>query len=128
MITHVNSSKKDEVIDITSIVEEEVKKSSARKGICTVNALHTTVALTTADLDPGTDQDILDVCRKIIPNLKFRHPHDPSHAPDHILSAIIGTGLSIPYEEKSLLLGTWQRIVFIEFNGPQRRKISINVI
>ena len=89
---------------------------------------HTTAALTTADLDPGTDQDYLDAFEKIIPQIDFIHPHDPFHAPDHILSTLIGTSLTLPVEKGQLVLGTWQRVVLIEFNGPKKREIIINLL
>ncbi|TSC54399.1 MAG: hypothetical protein LiPW16_48 [Microgenomates group bacterium LiPW_16] len=88
---------------------------------------HTTAALTTADLDPGTDLDILDAFWEMIPKLKYRHPHDPSHVPSHILSSLIGTSLTLPFENKKLVLGTWQRIVLIELDGPREREIVISL-
>jgi secondary thiamine-phosphate synthase enzyme len=64
----------------------------------------------------------------MIPKLKYRHPHDPSHVGDHIMSSIIGTSLTLPFENKNLALGTWQRVVLIEFDGPRERKIFIKII
>jgi secondary thiamine-phosphate synthase enzyme len=64
----------------------------------------------------------------MIPKLKYRHPHDPSHVGDHIMSSIIGTSLILPFENKNLVLGTWQRVVLIEFDGPRERKIFIKII
>jgi thiamine phosphate synthase YjbQ (UPF0047 family) len=74
--------------------------------------------LTTADLDPGTDLDLLDAFDAIIPKLNYRHPHDPTHVPDHILSTLIGTSLLLPVKDREPLLGEWQRIVLVECDGP----------
>src|SRR5581483_7304585 len=92
-----------------------------------VFAAHTTCALTTADLDPGTDEDLLDALHKIIPKLKYRHPHDPSHehVHSHLASSIIGPGVTIPVKEGRLALGTWQRIVLIELDGPRERTVIV---
>lgn len=87
----------------------------------------TSAALTCADLDPGTDLDYLDAFDKIIPKLNYQHPHNPSHTPDHILSALIGTSLTIPVENGQLALGTWQRVVLIEFDGPRERTIIVQL-
>ena len=87
--------------------------------------MHTTAALTTADLDPGTDLDMLDAFEKMIPKLQYRHPHDPSHVPDHILSALIGNSLTLPVENQKLILGQWQKVVLIEFSGPRDRQIVV---
>lgn len=123
----IETIKKDEVVDITDRVEEVLAQSTIKEGVCVVFTAHTTCSLTTADLDPGTDQDLLDALRNMLPELVFRHPHDPSHAPDHILSAIIGPSVSIPFSNKKLLLGTWQRIVLVELSGPRERNIVVSV-
>lgn len=124
----IETKKKDEVLDITGQVSEIVSKSEKKNGVIVLNLLHTTCALTTADLDPGTDEDILEALRKILPKISYRHPHDPSHTEDHILSSIIGTSLSINFENGELTLGTWQRIILVELNGPREREISFQII
>src|SRR3989449_7877534 len=122
----IATKKKDEVVDITETVENLLQEMKAPSGICVVFVAHSTCALTTADLDPGTDLDFLDALRRILPNISYRHPHDPSHTPDHILSSIIGPSVAVPYENRQLLLGTWQRIVLVELSGPRRRTLHIS--
>ena len=124
----VQTSKPQEIIDITDLVEEELGKIDKKSGICNIFVLHTTCSVTTADLDPGTDLDTLDFLNGIIPSLKFRHPHNPEHAPAHIISSIIGPSLMVPFEDKKLLLGTWQRIILIELDGPRDRDINISFV
>jgi thiamine phosphate synthase YjbQ (UPF0047 family) len=63
----------------------------------------------------------------MLPKISYRHPHDPSHAEDHMLSAIIGTSISLIFQNKSLVLGTWQRVVLVELNGPKTRKIAYSL-
>jgi secondary thiamine-phosphate synthase enzyme len=118
----VPTNKKREVIDITDQIEQQLPKQS---GIVSVFVKHTTAAITTADLDPGTDQDFLDFLESLIPNINWRHPHDPSHAPDHLLSSVIGPGVNIPVENGAMQLGTWQRVILVEFDGPRQRDIEI---
>ena len=124
----IRTHKKREVVDITEPVQAALSKEHARQsGVCHLLVLHTTAALTTADLDPGTDLDLLDAFEAMVPKLRYRHPHDPSHMPDHILSALIGTSLSLIVEEGQLVLGTWQRVVLIELDGPRQREIAMAV-
>lgn len=123
----VSTKKKDEIVDITRTVESLLRPMKP-EGVCTLFVSHTTCALTTADLDPGTDLDFLDALRRILPEIAYRHPHDPSHTPDHILSSIIGASLTIPYTNHKLLLGTWQRIVLVELDGPRQRIVHISCI
>lgn len=124
----VSTHKKDEVIDITDTVEACLREVKAASGVCVVTAAHTTCAITTADLDPGTDLDLLDALRKLAPRMRYRHPHDPEHTPDHILSSIIGPSVSLPYANRELLLGTWQRIILVELDGPRRRTVHVACI
>ena len=128
MKINIGTSEREEVADITGQVETIIKSQDKEGGVCNVFVAHTTCAITTADLDPGTDLDTLDFLRKLVPNIKFRHPHDPSHAPDHILASIIGPSVSVPFENKKLILGTWQRVVLIELNGPRERDIHVSII
>jgi secondary thiamine-phosphate synthase enzyme len=122
----IKSRKKREVLDITDPVEALLAKNQAT-GICNLFIVHTTAALTTTDLDPGTDLDMLDAFEAMIPKLRYRHPHNPEHVPDHILSALIGTSVALPFERGKLVLGTWQRIVLIELDGPRERQLVVTV-
>ncbi|MGB9254241.1 MAG: secondary thiamine-phosphate synthase enzyme YjbQ [Candidatus Korobacteraceae bacterium] len=124
----IKTHKKREVIDITQKLEAILWKHYADKtGICHLNLLHTTAALTTADLDPGTDLDMLDAFDIMVPKLDYRHEHNPEHVPDHILSAMIGTSAQLAVEAGLLLLGTWQRVVLIELDGPRERELVMSL-
>jgi secondary thiamine-phosphate synthase enzyme len=122
----IRTNKKDQVVDITETVATYLREAQAESGVCVVFAAHTTCALTTADLDPGTDLDLLDALRRLLPQMSYRHPHDPEHAPDHLLSSIIGPSVAIPFENRQLLLGTWQRVVLVELDGPRQRTVHIS--
>lgn len=124
---NIQSSEKKQVIDITDQVNKLLEKENFKEGACQLFVTHTTCALTTADLDPGTDQDYLDAFEALIPKINFNHLHDPSHMPDHLLSSLIGTSLTIPVENGQLILGTWQRVVLIEFSGPRERQVVLNL-
>ena len=127
-IITIKTKRHKEVVDITEEIKKFLEKQEKDSGLIFLFALHTTCALTTADLDPGTDLDMLDAFEKMIPKLNYRHPHDPFHVGDHIMSSIIGTSLTLPFENKNLVLGTWQRVVLVEFDGPRERKIFIKII
>lgn len=124
----ISTKKHKQVVDITEKINEFLENQEKEDGLIFIFALHTTCALTTADLDPGTDLDMLDAFENMIPKLKYRHPHDPSHVGDHIMSSLIGTHLLLPFQNKELILGTWQRVVLIEFDGPRERKILVYII
>ena len=122
----VTTRKKDQVVDITDTVEDYLQQEKNEQGLCSLFVAHTTCALTTADLDPGTDLDLLEALRHLLPRLSYRHPHNPAHAPDHLLSSIIGPSLVLPYAGHQLVLGTWQRIVLVELDGPRQRTMHMS--
>ncbi|MBN2470091.1 MAG: YjbQ family protein [Anaerolineae bacterium] len=124
----VRTAKNKQVVDITANLNTIIQEAGFRDGLCHVFCLHTTAALTAADLDPGTDLDMLDAFTTMVPKLKYRHPHDPSHTPDHILSAMLGPDITVPVRGGRLVLGTWQRVVLFEFDGPRQRNLVITFI
>lgn len=111
-----------QVVDITERVQQMVGKDA--KAVV-VYVAHTTCAVTTADLDPGTDLDLLDAVWEMIPKLKYRHPHDPAHVPAHLASSIIGPSVTIPVADGQLVLGTWQRVILVELDGPRERQLFV---
>lgn len=127
----ISTRRKDEVVDLTDQVERFLGDAQAverESGVCVVFAAHTTCAVTTADLDPGTDEDLLRALRAVLPSLRYQHPHDPAHAPDHILSSLLGPSVAIPYARRRLLLGTWQRVILVELDGPRQRTLHLSAL
>jgi secondary thiamine-phosphate synthase enzyme len=125
-VLQINTRNKREIVELTQLCRKELPSPKDADGICHLFLLHTTAALTVADLDPGTDLDLLDAFDALVPKLHYRHPHDPAHVPDHILSALIGTSLAVAVKNGQLLLGEWQKIVLVEFDGPRRRELAIS--
>ncbi len=71
---------------------------------------------------------MLDAFRGMVPRLPYRHPHNPAHAPDHILATLIGPSVTVPVHDGALQLGVWQRIVLFEFDGPRQRDICVTFL
>lgn len=122
----ITTNQKDQIVDITDIVENCLREEQNINGLCSLFVAHTTCALTTADLDPGTDLDLLNALRHMLPKLAYRHPHNPAHTPDHILATLLGPSLVIPYAQRRLLLGTWQRVILVELDGPRQRTLHLS--
>jgi secondary thiamine-phosphate synthase enzyme len=120
----IKTGKNREVVDITEAVQELL---TPEVNAVNVFIAHTTCAITTADLDPGTDEDLLDAVWQMIPKLKYRHPHNPTHVPAHLASSIIGPSITIPVKNGKLILGTWQRIILVELDGPRTRHLVVTI-
>ncbi|AAM25346.1 secondary thiamine-phosphate synthase enzyme YjbQ [Caldanaerobacter subterraneus] len=124
---YINTPLREVMIDITKEVEEEVKKSGVKEGICVVFVPHTTAGITiNENADPTVKEDILSALDKIIPNISFKHLEGNSDA--HIKASLVGSSVTVLIENGELVLGTWQGIYFCEFDGPRRRKVYIKII
>lgn len=127
--TLVFSTRRDkQVLDITEKVQQFVSECGVSGGLCNVFVTHTTAGLTTGESSEGTDEDLMEVLERIIPKIKFRHEHDPSHAPDHMISSIVGASVTIPIDGGKLQLGTWQGVLLVECNGPRKRTVVVTVL
>lgn len=123
----ISTSKKSQMIDITTRVADIVRKSDIKDGICTVFIPHTTAAVTiNENADPDVVHDILKEMDKIVPaGDNYRHYEGNSAA--HIKASMFGFSETILIENNQLVLGTWQGIYFCEFDGSRTRKILVDV-
>ena len=127
----ISTSKKHELIDITSKVEEIVKNSKVKEGICFIYVPHATAAITVNEnADPNIQTDIIKAVNKIVPEHdNYLHDSIDNNAAAHIKSTMIGVSKAIPISNRKLQLGMWQDIFFCEFDGPRsNRKIIVKVI
>ena len=119
----VSTTKYMELVDITSQVEKSLAGSGVSEGICHLFNPHTTAALTINEgADPTVRTDIIKAIREIIP-FELNYQHLEGNSPSHVLSSLFGCTEMIFVSNGRLLLGTWQKIYFCEFDGPRTRKV-----
>ena len=121
----IDTTDRSEMIDITSKVEEELKRSGLKDGVCFLFVPHTTAGITINEsADPSVAKDIQAMLNKLIPwEGSYRHLEGNSAA--HIKSSLLGNSVMVFVESGHLKLGTWQGIFFCEFDGPRSRKLYI---
>ena len=126
----ISTSKKQELVDITSQVSSIINKSKIKNGLCNVFAAHATAAIIiNENYDPNVCLDLLDALNKIIPSGIWRHDKVDGNADSHIKSAILGPSETIPIKNSKLELGRWQSIILVELDGPRKdRKIIATII
>lgn len=124
-VIEVKTQAREELVDITARVREELLSSGVKDGICYVYVPHTTAAVTINEsADPSVKEDILMTMRKIVPDsLPYRHSE--GNSPAHVKASLIGSSIKVIIEEGQLSLGTWQGIFFCEFDGPRSRRVFI---
>ncbi|NQT95042.1 MAG: YjbQ family protein [Candidatus Omnitrophica bacterium] len=117
-----------ELIDITAEVQEHLKASKIKDGICVIYIPHTTASVCiNENADPSVKSDINDTLDKLIPR-DGSYSHSEGNADAHVKASIIGSSRVVLIESGKLLLGTWQGIYFCEFDGPRKRKVVLKFL
>lgn len=133
-VIHLDSSAPVEILDITGPVGDTVRTLGLREGLVNVMALHTTAAIRIGESEPGLFSDIAEFLARVAPPGKgYRHDRTPvdsrRNAHGHIAAFLLGTSEGIAVHEGKLLLGSWQRVFFVELDGPRRgRTVVITVV
>jgi secondary thiamine-phosphate synthase enzyme len=120
---NVKTRSRIEMVDITSLVQKEISKSKTSDGLCLVYVPHTTAGITINEgADPAVCKDILDKLNELVPaNAGYRHME--GNADSHIKASLMGSSVHVMVENGHLVLGTWQKIFFCEFDGPRSRRV-----
>lgn len=127
----VETPKGDSMTLITEQLQDVVRESGIRNGICFLIVPHTTAAITiNSYLDPETARDIVSDVRRIVPTrTDFHHIFDtPADAAGHIKASLIGNNEIVLIEEGDLLLGHSQGLFFYDFDGPRQRKVLVKIM
>ena len=121
-----------DLINITNDISQIVKSSKLENGNVTVFNIGSTAAITTFEFEPGLIKDVQNLYEKLIPSDKHYHQDDTwgdANGFSHLRAALQGPSLTIPFENGTLLLGTWQQVVLAEFdNRPRQRNVAVQVI
>ena len=121
-----------DVLDITGDVEREIRSSGLKSGIVTLFASSSTSALTTIEYESGAIHDLQRLFDRLAPvDMDYRHNlrwgDGNGHA--HVRHALLGPSLTVPFVDATLTLGTWQQIVFLDFDTrPRIRRLVVQLI
>jgi secondary thiamine-phosphate synthase enzyme len=121
----VKTSSRIDMVDITGSVQKELSKAGVDDGFCVVYVPHTTAGVTINEgADPAVCHDIITKLNEMVPpNAGYRHMEGNSDS--HIKASIMGSSVTVMIENGRLVLGTWQKIFFCEFDGPRSRKAYV---
>lgn len=122
----------NDVKDLTGPVSQRLAANRLQDGTVTVFVPGSTGGLTTIEYEPGVVEDFSDLMERLIPGDKpYRHDRKwgDGNGFSHVRAAVIGASLTIPFSEGKLGLGTWQQVVFIDFdNRPRTRTVLLQFI
>ena len=127
-VINLKSNKRLEAIEITKEIKEVISKSNFSSGVALIYSPHTTSGIMINEsYDPSVADDINSFLSKLAPKDRdYKHLEGNSDA--HIKSSIIGPSKTIIIENEKLVLGTWQGIFFMEFDGPRSRNVYVKLI
>jgi len=121
-----------QVVDVTDRVRSAVRASGLRDGIACVFNPGSTGAVTTIEYEPGLEADLPAALERLFPRgIPYRHDetwHD-GNGHSHVRASMMGPGISVPFVDGTLTLGTWQQIVFVELdNKAHRRSLVVQMV
>jgi secondary thiamine-phosphate synthase enzyme len=128
----VSTSGELDVVDITGGVGQLINKSGISDGVAHLFVAGATAALTTIEFEPGAVADLKDAFKRLAP-MEMEYAHNArwgdGNGHSHVRAAMLGPDITVPVRNGSLLLGTWQQIILVEFDTRSRnRKIHITVM
>ncbi len=124
----VQSTKREELIEITREVQKNLSESEKHEGIVVLFTQHTTCGLTiNENADPDVKHDFLLFLRNTIPQYYEGFKHFEHNSDSHLKASLVGSSVTIPFENGKLLLGRWQGIYLCEFDGARTRNILIAI-
>ena len=127
-IININTKNRFDIIDITSQVQSCITHSNIKSGIAVIFIPHTTAGISiNENADPDVTFDLKNIFNNLIPE-KNNYRHIEGNSQAHALSTLTSPSLTVIIEDGKIMLGTWQNIYFMEYDGPRNRKAYIQII
>jgi secondary thiamine-phosphate synthase enzyme len=121
-----------DILDLTSYAQKAIANYGLRDGLCTVFVAHSTCGMTTIECEPGCNADINNVLERVAPQddtWQHNERNADSNGHSHARAALIGPSVTLPFANAELQVGTWQRVVMIDFDDrPRSRKVVIQLL
>jgi secondary thiamine-phosphate synthase enzyme len=128
----LNTKGHTDIFDITGEVARLVEGSGLQSGIVTVFCPSSTSGLTTVEFEPGAVADLKRLFEDLVPaNRDYQHnaTWDDGNGHSHMRASLLGASLTIPFVEKTLTLGTWQHVVYLDFDiRPRHRELVVQMV
>lgn len=121
-----------QVLDITPQIAQAVQSSGLQSGVVTIFSPSATSALTTIEYEEGAVQDFQRLFDEIIaPDREYMHNlrWGDGNGHSHVRAALLGPSLAVPFVDQHLTLGTWQQIIFVDFdNRARQRRVILQIM
>ncbi len=125
---HIRTSSRREIVDITGEVQQAVSQSGCEEGLACVTAPHCTCTVYVNENETGLIADTLELIGKLTAGTSWRHDRIDDNADAHLAAAVMGNSICLPVSGGQVELGTWQRIMLVELDGPRDRRVTVTVV
>jgi len=129
---NINSKGENDIIDITENVQKVINKSELKEGICLVYVAGSTGTLSTIEYEDGLKHDFPKILDKIAPkNQEYKHhlTWGDDNGRSHCKATLMGSSLSVPFQNSKIIHGTWQQLIFMELDTrPRNRKLIVQLV
>jgi secondary thiamine-phosphate synthase enzyme len=127
----LNTKDRCEIVNITPQVEDAVRKSGVKEGLCLVNAMHITASVFINDNEGGLHHDFLEWVEKLAPYGKNKYKHNltgEDNGDAHLKRTIMGREVVIAITAGKLDFGPWEQVFYGEFDGQRRKRVLVKII
>jgi secondary thiamine-phosphate synthase enzyme len=125
----VNTAARSQMVDITDRVAKAVQQRAVKDGFVIVFVPHTTAACTIQEnADPDVQSDLLAKFEQLVPQMETYYQHDEGNSDAHVKTSMVGNSVTVLIENGRLVLGRWQGIYLVEFDGPRERRVNIKLV
>src|SRR5262245_30971065 len=126
---HVNTTVRNQFVEITEQVREALTASGIKSGLCVVYCPHTTAAITVNEnADPDVVHDMLLYLNRTVPKDQPGFRHGEGNSDSHIKASLVGTSVTLVVDGGDIVLGRWQGVYFCEFDGPRTREVMVQIV
>jgi secondary thiamine-phosphate synthase enzyme len=128
---HVPTRAAHDLVDVTSEVQEALRRAKIADGILVAYVPHTTAGITIQEnADPDVRADLLLALENAVPARPARgvYRHAEGNSDAHVKASLVGSSVTIIVHRGDLLLGTWQGVYLCEFDGPRTRTVQLKVV
>ncbi|MFA5115308.1 MAG: secondary thiamine-phosphate synthase enzyme YjbQ [Candidatus Omnitrophota bacterium] len=126
-----NTARRQELLNITPKLQDALRESGIKEGLCLVNAMHITSSVFINDDEEGLHQDFAEWLQKLAPYGKDKYRHNLSgedNADAHLKRTIMGREVVIAITRGELDFGPWEQVFYGEFDGQRRKRVLVKII
>jgi len=126
----MNTPQRKAVVNITRDIEDRVKKSGVKEGLCLVSAMHITAGIWVNDEESGLKEDLMEWLEKLAPvNPHYRHHRTGEDNGDaHLKRTLAHHQAILPITKGQLDLGPWEQVFYLEFDGQRKKRVVIKIM